>query len=245
MNPEPRRWLANEDRLKRLSDEFSSSRNTLLQAGLYRPAVIYWVRKEVSLEFEWSSVEEENKILDSLEEQWVSSNSGPKPSYLREKLRVKPASISWAKSQWSNQLETFYLQQKDSLDQASCYFLKVPSKNLSIEIYHRIKAGEESFDSAEFFLRQSCRNLHRQNTYLSLRPISKMPLGLDRLIRHLSVDQVSQPLRIGDQFCIVQLEALQEAVFDEATKNYLIAEHFRSWLDLVADTVFENLVTDQ
>ena len=150
MNPEPRRWLANEDRLKRLSGEFSSSRNTLLQAGLYRPAVIYWVRKEVSLEFEWSSVEEENKILDSLEEQWVSSNSGPKPVYLREKLRVKPASISWAKSQWSNQLETFYLQQKDSLDQASCYFLKFLLKISLLKFIIELKPVRKAFDSAEF-----------------------------------------------------------------------------------------------
>ena len=98
----PCAWLT-EERREQLMEITSSVRPLLLQAGLWRATLVYWVREQVSLEVCWDP-QEEQKILDELEEQWLNNAPPDSPAFdrssLRAKLRVKPASARWSRQQW-------------------------------------------------------------------------------------------------------------------------------------------------
>ena len=66
--PDPHAWLTKE-RLGKLSDLTLSARPLLLQAGLWRATLGYWVREQASLEAYWDP-QDEKQALDKLEEQW-------------------------------------------------------------------------------------------------------------------------------------------------------------------------------
>lgn len=245
MIPDPHQWLSESNRSERITQDFESCRQILIQSSLLRPALIYWIRLEVSNLYSWQSSLDEEKLLDDLESEWQTSNPDvQKPSYLRNKLRVRPASIKWAEEQWSNQLESLYLSAKINLDQASCYFLRIPDKGLITEFYYRIKASEANFDDCEKLARETLPDLKPQKTFFDLRPLSKLPAGIKKVIPNLQLKVVSKPLRIGDEFCIIKLEQFNSASFDSDAKNYLIAEQLRKWLDLVADSYLNTFLLE-
>ena len=66
--PDPRNWLTVERR-NQIMGLTKSSRPLLIQAGLWRATLGYWVRWQASIEVKWPEGEDE-KDLDELVEQW-------------------------------------------------------------------------------------------------------------------------------------------------------------------------------
>ena len=94
-------------------------------------------------------MEEENKCINLLLEEWHKKNSDSKSEkidkkILRDKIRVAPAVAHWSYEQWGHQLESLYLKNKGDLDKA---YLE-QDKSIMNELYFRIKARETSFEMA-------------------------------------------------------------------------------------------------
>jgi parvulin-like peptidyl-prolyl isomerase len=235
--PDPKLWLSPKRR-ELLQRQFEASSPLLRQAGLWRAALGYWVRWQASLEAEWQ-VEEEKAFLDDLVDQWMAKNSlaeaGLSSDELRSKLRVAPAVLRWSREKWAHRLESLYLQRKSQLDRASCRLLRLKDKDLALELYHRVKAGETSFEEA-------ARNFghgpeRHQGGLLPLQPLERMPFGLAPLLERLEPGRLSMPLRLDPGFCLVQLESFQPSQLDDATEQFLLAEQLRLWIDSVVDVI--------
>ena len=216
----------------------SSARPLLQQAGLWRATLVYWVREQASLDVDWDSPEEE-KTLDELEEQWrkktSSDNVELNRNTLRAKLRVKPASAKWSRAQWEHRLESLYLQSKDKLDRASCRVARINNKPLASELYFRVKANETSFEEVARTFGEGPER--HEGGLIPLRPLGSMPFGLAPVLERLEPGQISQPMRLGKGFCLVELIELQISQLDEGTGEALLAEQLRLWIDRVVDEV--------
>ena len=235
--PDPCAWLT-EERREQLVDITSSVRPLLQQAGLWRATLVYWVREQVSLEVCWEA-EEEQKIIDELEKQWLSKSPPESKAFdrnaLRAKLRVKPASARWSREQWAHRLDSLYLQSKSQLDRASCRIIRIRNKPLATELYHRIKAGETSFGVAA---REFGEGPERNNEGLiSLQPLASMPFGLAPVLEKLKPGKISQPMRLGKGFCLVELIEFKISQLDENTGEVLLADQLRLWIDSVVDEI--------
>jgi len=238
--PDPQLWLTPERRAL-LQRQFDSSSFLLRQSGLWRATLGYWVRWQVSLDAQWPA-DEQQIVLDQLEQQWhanhVLESAGLTAEELRAKLRVAPAAARWSRQQWGHRIESLYLQRKSQLDRASCRLLRLKEKNLAFELYHRIKAGETSFDQAARDFGQGPER--HQGGLLPLQPIEQMPFGLAPLLQRLEPGRLSMPLRLNQGFCIVQLEAYLPSQLNVEMEEFLLAEHLRLWID----TVVKELVSD-
>ena len=232
-DPDPRTWLT-EERRDQLVRQTASARPLLLQAGLWDATLGYWVREQASLEYCWDP-EDEQRCLNELEEQWNADSGSDSrnldPDILRAKLRVSPAAARWCKEQWGHRLDSLFLQTKNQLDRASCRLIRLRNKSLATELYHRIKAKEVSFaEVARDFGEGPERH---KDGLITLRPLGSMPFGIEAVLTHLSPGQLSQPLRLGKGFCLVELIEFQNSKLDEATGEALLAEQMRLWIDSV------------
>lgn len=240
--PDPCSWLTKERR-EELTRLTTTVRPLLQQAGLWRATLVYWVREQVSLEACWDS-DDEQKTLDELEKQWLvetpPETHNLDRNMLRAKLRVKPASARWCREKWGHRLESLFLQSKSQLDRASCRIIRVKSKPLAIELYHRIKAQETSF---ELVAREFGEGPERhQGGLIPLQPLRTMPFGLAPVLERLKPGLLSQPMRLGKGFCLVELIESQISQLDEVTSEALLAEQLRLWIDSVVDEMEATLV---
>ena len=239
--PDPRTWLTDERR-QQLTAKIGSAQPLLLQAGLWRATLCYWVREQASLEAKWDYEEEQN-YLDKLERKWGEKKkdriSSLDPNLLRAKLRVGPAANRWSREQWGHRLDFLYLQAKSQLDRASCRLIRISSKALASELYHRIKAGETSFDAAA---REFGEGPEReQGGLISMMPLGSMPFGLAPVLEHLKPSKISQPMRLGKGFCLVELIEFKVSQLDQATGDLLLADQLRGWIDSVVDVLEADL----
>ena len=218
-------------------------RTLLIQAGLWRATLGYWVRWQASLEANWS-IEEENECVNLLLEEWHKKNSGSNSEkidkkILRDKIRVAPAVAQWSHEQWGPQLESLYLKTKSDLDKASCRLLRTKDKSIANELYFRIKARETSFEMAS---REFGEGPERRNGGLiPLQALGAMPFGLAPLLQQLKPGKVSQPLRLGKSYCLVELVEFQASKLDETTKKILLGEQLRLWIDSVVDVLVDEV----
>lgn len=235
--PDPKQWLT-PARRSLLKGQLEPIARLLRQSGVWRATLGYWVRWQASLEVDWPA-DEEKRILDQLQEQWCSKHHGQAEllttEELRAKLRVAHAVAHWSRQQWGHRIQSLYLQRKSGLDRASCRLLRLDNKYFAIELYHRIKAGETTFERAARDFGQGPEALH--GGLLPLQPLDSMPLGLAPLLERLETGRLTMPLRLGNGFCLVQLENWQPAQLNLETEEFLLAEQLRMWVDLVVETM--------
>jgi parvulin-like peptidyl-prolyl isomerase len=139
------------------------------------------------------------------------------------------ASISWARSQWEHRLDNLFLQRKDSLDEVSCRILRVKNQGLALELYHRLKAKESTFDqlSMQFGIGPEKFNggLYKQQ------PLVNLPGNLGRFLRKLKPGDIAKPIKIGKIFVVVQLNTYIPAEHGETTARKLLDLELEHWLN--------------
>jgi len=236
--PDPSHWLS-DTKLLLLERHLGTCGPTLRQAGLWRAALGYWVRWQASLEAVWPE-DDERAVMQQLEQDWFAKNSLNEACLdieeLRSKLRVAPAVQLWSRQQWGHRLDSLYLQCKSMLDRASCRLLRLSNKNLAQELYHRVKAGETSFEHVACQFGEGPEA--SQGGLIPLMFVGAMPYGLAPLLQRLEQGKLSNPLRLKDGFCLVQLECYQSTVLDIATEELLLSEQLRLWIDSIVDRLY-------
>ena len=230
LDPDPAQWLSPQ-RLERLEVDLLAARPTLAVAGLLPRAVEMWLRQQLAAEAPWRP-EARAAAIEAREVAWRDTANlealGLLDSEVATKLAVAPGCHSWAEARWSHRLETLFLQRKEQLDRASCRLLRVADKGLALELYHRIKAKEESFEALAG--RYSEGPERAQGGLIPLQPLAGMPLGLGKVLSRLEPGELLAPTRLGEQVAIVQLEVFKPARFDDASRQQLLAAELEQWL---------------
>lgn len=233
-DPDPDLWLSPE-RLERLDHQLGSAVPLLRMGNLLNKALAYWVRLELASDLVASGgwPEQERQLeLEELKEGWLQANDpaawGLTEDQLHQKLLVAPACRRWARQQWQQRLETLYLERKDQLDRASCRLLRLSNKYLALELYHRLRAGEQGFE--QLALEHGEGPERFQGGLLPLQPLAKLPYGLAPLLRTLRPGQLTPPQRFGKGFAVVQLECFEPAPLDAAVEDVLLSQELNAWI---------------
>ena len=230
LDPDPAEWLSLA-RQQQLEADLLAARSTLAVAGLLPRAVDLWLRQQLAAEAPWSP-EDRQQAIATREPDWRAKTDpealGLLESEVATKLAVEPGCQSWAEARWGHRLETLFLQRKQQLDRASCRLLRVADKGLALELYHRIKAGEESF--AVLSQRFGEGPERGQGGLIPLQPLATMPLGLGKVLPRLEPGELLPPTRLGEQVALVQLEQFLPARFDAASRQRLLAAELDQWL---------------
>ena len=229
-DPAPEEWLSPE-RLRLLEDQLGPARSSLAIAGLLAKAVELWLRQQLAAEAPWSAGER-LAVIEARREAWLASHDpatqGLLDPELATKLAVAPGCLRWAEAHWGHRVETLFLERKEQLDRASCRLLRVADKGLALELYHRIKAGEESFASLSFRYGEGPEQ--QQGGLISLQPLAAMPMGLGGVLIKLEPGELLPPTRLGEQVALVQLETFQPASLDATSRKLLLGGELNRWL---------------
>ena len=230
LDPDPAEWLT-PARLQQLLTDLEAARACLAVAGLLPRAVEAWLRQQLAAEAPWPAGEPEQLVAER-SSAWLAQVDPDRLGLLEPevaiKLAVGPGCSHWAQARWGHRLETLFLQRKAELDRASCRLLRVADKGLALELYHRIKAGEESF--AVIAQRFGEGPERKQAGLIPLQPLASMPLGLAKVLPRLEPGELLPPTRLGEQVAVVQLETWKPARFDPSSREALLAGELDRWL---------------
>ena len=229
-DPAPEEWL-NPARRHLLEEQLGAARRTLAISGLLSRAVELWLRQQLAAEAPWHA-NERLAAVQSRRDDWLASHDpathGLTEGELDAKLAVAPGCQSWAEARWGHRVEALFLEHKDQLDQASCRLLRVSDKGLALELYHRIKAGEDTFASLAFRYTEGPER--QQGGLIPLQRLAAMPLGLGEVLPRLEPGELLPPTRLGEQVAVVQLESYHPATLDATTRKRLLSDELSRWL---------------
>ena len=244
-DPAPEEWLSPQ-RLRLLDEQLGPARSSLAIAGLLAMAVERWLRQQLAAEAPWSA-EERQAVIEARREAWLASHDpagqGLLDAEVDTKLAVAPGCQGWAEAHWGHRVETLFLERKEQLDRASCQLLRVADKGLALELYHRIKAGEESFATLAFRYGEGPEQ--QQGGLIPLQPLAAMPMGLGGVLTKLEPGELLPPTRLGQQVALVQLETFQPAVLDASSRQLLLGDELNRWLASAGGLVLAHLKSPQ
>ena len=137
--------------------------------------------------------------------------------------------IAWARNQWGHRLDSLFLQRKDILDEASCRLVRVKQQGLALELYHRLLAQEATFEQVSQQFGLGPERFH--GGIFKQQALASYPGNLGQLLRRLESGEISKPLRIGEQFGIIQLKSFVPAVHGEASSLKILQIELKQWVD--------------
>ena len=120
-----------------------------------------------------------------------------------------------------------YLQNKIKLDKIDCRLLSVSDKNLSYELYHRLKANEEGFDS--ILLKYSIGAEKFRGGRFENQSLSSFPKSLQSQLSSMEEGGILKPFAYNNGYSILVLDRRTPAEFDETTRENLLALEFERW----------------
>ena len=135
--------------------------------------------------------------------------------------------LNWSNAQWGHSLETMYLQNKTKLDKIDCRLLSVSDKNLSYELYHRLKANEESFES--LLLKYSIGPERFRGGRFENQSLSSFPKSLQFQLLSMEEGGILKPFAYNNGYSILVLDRRTPAEFDETTRENLLTLEFERW----------------
>ena len=241
LEPEPNEFVTKEIKSE-IESVLDPIKSILVQSNLIRPTVKYWIRTKISELSSWES-SVGSQYISELTDKWVENNKKISKqmtlSDARNKVVVSQACSDWAKSNWNHLVNSLFLERKNYLDMASCNLIRVQDKHLALELYYRIKEGEESFSDISFKYGKSPER--ESGGKISLRPLERLPFGLQNVVPNIKVGDCSTPFRIGNDTGFIELTKFKPAILDESTKSYLLDEMLNFWIDEVTDSLVHYL----
>ena len=222
--PEPRLddWCT-PLRLEQLRQDLQAARDSLLWSGQLEPVLQGWVRRQLVLE-----VLKDEALSQSFDE--VSLESCP-PEWSKSLHQIwqqqDQALLAWAELQWGHGLESLYLARKSELDRVTLQMLRVSDQGLSLELYHRIKAGEASFEQLSSTYGEGPERF--KGGVIKNQRLDALPPALFPLLVNLHSFEVQKPRGFGKMFVLLQLLERQPFVFDQDTRCQLLMEQLSCW----------------
>lgn len=207
-------WLT-QDRFESLQSQLEPSLDILLYSGCMDKILTMWIRKEIVKDF---------KALNP-----IDSN---------EKADIDILNL-WSLERWGSRLKDLFLERKDQLDLVSFRLIRIENQAVSLEVYHRLKEKESSFDYlANLFGVPSDKS---KDTLRKKNRMGSLPIELQKKIRTMSPGDLSKPLNTNQGFLLVQLEDFEEAKFTEPLKKKILLDQFSLWAAIVVKVIRDRL----
>ena len=239
--PDVDEWIHDQD-VNKFIESLQSVCRILSQTATIKPIIEYWVRSKLSLEIEFNDYH--SSRITELQNSWFESLrikkavDGMPEQDRNKKIAVNYLAMEWAKEQWSYNIESIYLDQKNSLDRVKCCLVRVSNKNFALELYHRIKASELSFADASMQFGEGPETT--SNGELPLQPVSGLPYGLNSIVARMKPDTLAMPARLGEKYAIVRLIERVDCPLNSDTEQLILQKQLEAWIRCVALKIYES-----
>ena len=211
-------------RLDQLCEELQPARSVLLWSGQLETVLRGWVRRQLvdeAVQNEWfASSPQTDDTTNACPPEW------PDGLYQTWQQRDQ-ALLAWAEQQWGHGLESLYLARKSQLDRLTFRLLRVSNGGLAMELYHRIKAEEASFEQLSWEFGEGAERFRAG--LMKNQPLDKMSKTLVPLLANLQTTELQPPRAVGKQFVLYQLLERHPLVFDRSTRQQLLMEQLACW----------------
>ena len=129
---------------------------------------------------------------------------------------------------WQYQLPSYFLERKDQLDRVIYSCIRVKSKELAGELYHRIYGNEQTF----FELARNYSEGPEAFTGGIIGPVElgRLPVPLAQILRVSQAGQLRCPVAFETCSLILRVEKIIPAQLDAAMCTRLMDELFETWL---------------
>lgn len=210
-------------RLDQLSQELGSARQSLIWSGQLDAVLRGWVRRQLVDE----AVRQRWFVLSPEAEDAPPCPSGWPAALHQAWQQQDQALLVWAEHQWGHGLESLYLARKTGMDRVTLRMLRVADGGLATELYHRIKAGEASFEQLSWEFGEGHERL--QAGLIKNKRLDRLPGALVPLVTNLQTDELQPPRLFGKEYVLYQLLERQPLIFDQTTREQLLMEQLVCW----------------
>ena len=241
-----------DSKIKILLDEINSDTLKILKYGnmlpnfiknflVYEIASITTLEKNV-LENEIKKFNLKNNILNKKDFDNILKVKGITEEELHYQITLPLKVLQFAKQNFQNEIESYFLERKDFLDEYTFNIIRLKNKDLASELYFRIDSEESDFiklsEEYSFYSELYPKGLFGPKNLQGINSIIVNKLIIS------SPGELIQPFQIDDWWLIIKLLEKKEAKLDESTVNMLLIEIFNKFINnLVKNFTNEYLKT--
>ena len=202
--------------------------------NLIRNFLIYKIISEISLEKNISEKEIKtfylkNNIFSKKDLDNILKNKGISEEELHYQITLPLKISKFAEQNFKNQIETYFLERKDFLDEYTFNIIRLKNKDLAYELYFRIDSGESDFtklsESYSFYSELYPKGLFGPKNLQGINP-----LIVNKLIIS-SPGELIEPFQVDEWWIILKLINKKKAKLDESTSNMLLLEIFNKFIN--------------
>ena len=211
--------------------------------NLIRNFLIYNIISEISLEKNISEKEIKtfylkNNIFSKKDLDNILKNKGISEEELHYQITLPLKISKFAKQNFKNQIETYFLERKDFLDEYTFNIIRLKNKDLAYELYFRIDSGESDFtklsESYSFYSELYPKGLFGPKNLQGINP-----LIVNKLIIS-SPGELIEPFQVDEWWIILKLINKKKAKLDESTSNMLLLEIFNKFINISVKNFTDN-----
>lgn len=138
-----------------------------------------------------------------------------------------------------DKVDRYYLERKEHLERVSFHIFRTNSKGIAIEAHQRLTEGEEGWQAINdrWGHEQEKKNKGR---YVQMKP-ANMSKEIESALRRLQKGEVSNPIRTGKMFSIVELIDWSNAELSQTFREILEKEMFDNWMIEQSENIMKKL----
>ena len=229
-------------------DEVNTNSLKILKLGNMLPNfvknfLIYKIVSEISIEENIYETEIkkfylENNIKNKNDLDKILKRKAISKEELNYQITLPLKILKFAYENFQAELNTFFLERKDLLDEYTFNIIRVKNKELAYELYFKLDSEESDFTNlsesfsyySEFYPKGlfGPKNLQGINPIITKRLILAFP------------GELLEPFQVDEWWIILKLIKKKKAKLDKPTSKILLLEIFNKFINNLAENITEN-----
>ena len=170
-----------------------------------------------------------NNILNNKDLDNILKTKGISKEELHYQITLPLKVSKFAQQNFQNQIESYFLERKDFLDEYTFNIIRLKNKDLSYELYLRIDSEESDFiklsETYSYYSELYPKGLFGPKNLQGMNPII-----VSKLLS-ASPGELIQPFQVDEWWVILKLINKKEAKLDKSTSNILLIEIFNKFIN--------------
>ena len=134
---------------------------------------------------------------------------------------------AWALARWEPSMEREFLARQERYHLLRYSQLRVMGKDLAHELGFQLREREADFPELNFRFGQAPER--KRGGLMPDLPLAAIPSGVAKILQRLQPGQVAGPLRLGQEFLLLRLEASTPAILDQAMRERILQDLLEEW----------------